>query len=319
VYFIQCLSRARNVDAIFAQDSVSVGLPSLVAAKLLGKNLGKNFFLRLGGDYAWEQGRLRFGVTETLEEFARARGRYPFLVRAFKRIQTYVASSAYRVTVQSAFMKKVVVCWGVSEEKIIVIPNGFSSDSIVMDRTSAREILGLSGTIGVSAGRLVPWKGFAELIKIVPDILKHIPDFVLYIIGDGPEEEKLRELVEERALAQKVIFTGRLEKEKLMRYLAVADVFVLNTEYEGFSNQLLEVYSVGTPIVTTDIAGNHEVVTDGVSGVLVPPRDGIALTEAILKVLENKAFAEKLAAGGKEKLREFSVERAISSTDAFLS
>ena len=314
-YFWKCLLLGRDVDSIFAQDPMSVGFPSLLAAKLLGKP----FYLRLGGDYAWEQGRLRFGVRVSVETFACAGGRFHWVVRIFQRVQSCVACSALRIAVQSAFMKKIVACWGVPEEKITVIPNGFDGGTVASDRQKEREALNLRGTICVSAGRLVPWKGFAELIEIVPDILMRIPDFVLYIIGDGPERERLHNLVAEKGLVGRVRFTGRLDKKALIRYLASADVFVLNTEYEGFSNQLLEVYSVGTPIVTTDIGGNQGVVGDGISGLLVPVHDRKALKDAVLTVIENKALAQKLVSGGREKLREFSIERVVAATADFLS
>ena len=157
------------------------------------------------------------------------------------------------------------------------------------------------------------------LIEIVPEILKRIPDFVLYIIGDGPEEEKLRNMVVSQKLTQSVLFIGRLDKTALMQYLAVADVFILNTEYEGFSNQLLEVYAAGTPIVTTDIAGNRGVVSHGISGLVVELRKSEALTRAILEVLTDKALAQRLVDGGREKLQEFSIQRVLIATATFLS
>ena len=299
-YFLKCLSLGRGVDIIFAQDPVSVGLPTMLAAKLLGKD----FLLRLGGDYAWEQGR---------------QGRYYLVVRLFKWVQTRVALAASGVAVQSEFMKRIVVCWGIPEEKITVIPNGFDGAGVTEDRQTARDALALLGTIGVSAARLVPWKGFAGLIEIVPEIIKRIPDFVLHILGDGPGGEKFHKMVLERGLEEKVIFAGRLEKKELMRYLAAADVFILNTEYEGFSNQLLEVMASATPIVTTDIEGNQGLITDRISGLLVPLHDSEALKSAILQVLENKTLASKLVNGGKEKLQGFSVGRVMAATADFLS
>ncbi|MBI4086502.1 glycosyltransferase family 4 protein [Candidatus Kaiserbacteria bacterium] len=314
-YFAKCLRRAKDADVIFAQDPVSVGVPALVAAKMLRKP----FFLRVGGDYAWEQGTLRFGVTASLEEFACGNGARHPMVTMFRWIERAVARCAKRVAVQGAFMKKIVSCWGIAPERVSVIPNGFSGIPATVGRQAERESLGISGTVAVSAGRLVPWKGFAELIEVVPEILKAVPDFVLYIIGDGPDAETLRRMVVERHLTQRVFFTGRLEKGMLMRYLRAADVFVLNTRYEGFSNQLLEVMASGTPIVTTDIEGNAGVIDDGMSGLVVPLHDTAGLKTAVLNVLADKHLAQKLADGGKKKLQEFSVERVVAATHEFLS
>lgn len=314
VYFAKCLSFARGVEVIFAQDPVSVGVPSLVAARLLGKR----FFLRLGGDYAWEQGRLRFGVTDSLEVFTCGNTRYHFAVRLFRWMQKFVALRADRIAVQSEFMRRIVTCWSVPQEKIVVIPNGFDGSTVTFNKRSEREALALHGTIGVSAGRLVPWKGFGELIEIVPEIVTRVPDFVLYIIGDGPDSEKLLGIVAERGLTKSVIFTGRLDKKNLMRYLTTADIFILNTEYEGFSNQLLEAYAAETPIVTTDIGGNQGVVENGISGLLVLPHNNEALKDAILAVLEDADLTSRLIAGGRDKLSKFSAERVIAKTEEFL-
>lgn len=314
-YFLKCLSLARGADAIFAQDPVSVGLPAMLAARILRKR----FLLRLGGDYAWEQGRLRFGVNESLEVFACGRSRFHAMVHLFKWIERRVAAAAECVAVQSAFMKKVVVCWGVPEEKTFVIPNGFDPITTIGEKALSQRELNIEGTIAVSAGRLVPWKGFEGLTAIVPEILKTIPDFTLYIIGDGPDEEKLRQLIVTRNLTRRVFLTGCLDRENLIRYLIAADVFILNTEYEGFSNQLLEVYGVGTPIVTTDIEGNRGVVDHRESGLLVPLHDAGALKDAVRSVLTDRALAEKLAEGGKKKLQEFTVERVVATTHEFLS
>ena len=327
VYFLKCVARVllregslRSTLALFALDPISVGLPALFAARLLRKD----FFLRLGGDYAWEQGRLRFGVTASLEEFARGAGwHYPSTVRLFRFTQSFVARRARRISVQSAQMKKVVARWGVPEERIVIIPNGFDAPRDIPDKQSARATLGLCGSVAVSAGRLVPWKGFDGLISVVPEILTHVPDFYLYIIGDGPEERSLRRMAAERAPpvggAERVIFTGRLDTADLMRYLAGADVFVLNSEYEGFSHQLLEAYAAGAPVVATDIPGNKGVVEHGASGLLVPTGDEAALAEAVSHVLTDTTLAERLTDGGKQKLREFSVKRVAVATDEFLS
>ncbi len=313
-YFFTCLLKARGVDAIFAQDPVSVGLPSMIVAKLLGKK----FFLRLGGDYAWEQGRVRFGVTAPLKEFASVPGRYHPMVHLLRFVQTRVALAARHVMVQSESMKRVVACWGVSPKQIVVIPNGFDATVSMPEKESARTVLNLRGHIGVSAGRLVPWKGMQALIEIVPKILTRVPDFVLYIIGEGPEEAQLRQSVIDTGLSAQVLFMGRLDRTVLFQYLAAADVFILNTTYEGFSNQLLEVYAAGTPIVTTDIEGNEGVVSHGESGLLVSAGDQNALTSAIVEVLHDTTLARRLSLGGRNKLHEFSIERVVSATMKFL-
>lgn len=240
------------------------------------------------------------------------------MVHLLRFVQTRVALAARHVMVQSESMKRVVACWGVSPKQIVVIPNGFDATVSMPEKESARTVLNLRGHIGVSAGRLVPWKGMQALIEIVPKILTRVPDFVLYIIGEGPEEAQLRQSVIDTGLSAQVLFMGRLDRTVLFQYLAAADVFILNTTYEGFSNQLLEVYAAGTPIVTTDIEGNEGVVSHGESGLLVSAGDQNALTSAIVEVLHDTTLARRLSLGGRNKLHEFSIERVVSATMKFL-
>src|SRR3989338_4085545 len=86
VYYRRVLMAARSADAILALDQVSVGLPALYAAQ----KLGKPFFVKIVGDYAWEQGQQRFGITENLDEFVKTKN-VPFSVRMLRRIQIRAA------------------------------------------------------------------------------------------------------------------------------------------------------------------------------------------------------------------------------------
>ena len=100
----------------------------------------------------------------------------------------------------------------------------------------------------------------------------------------------------------------------LLRYIKASDVFVLNTGYEGFSHQLLEVMDVGIPLITTKIGGNPEIIKDGENGLLVGYNDEKGLEKSITKLLSDKKYANKLAEEAKKKVKEFSEERMIKET-----
>ena len=108
------------------------------------------------------------------------------------------------------------------------------------NRAVLRGILKFEGQLIISVGRLVPWKGFHALIKAMPLILRSYPKARLFIIGEGPQEKELLEVIAKHHLEGSVILSGGVLHEVLMRYLEAADIFVLNTRYEGFSHQLLE-------------------------------------------------------------------------------
>ncbi|MDP3934626.1 MAG: glycosyltransferase family 4 protein, partial [Candidatus Giovannonibacteria bacterium] len=309
LYFIKALRLGKNADIIFAQDPVSVGFPAMLAAKILRKK----FILKIVGDYAWEQGVQRFGVKEVLDDFLK--NKYKWEVEFLRKIQKFVANRANRIIVPSKYLKGVVTRWGIRSEKIHVVYNALQDDELFRFPRQARGgvLAKPAQQLIVSAGRLVPWKGFDALIEIMPEILKEFPGAKLVIIGDGPEKEKLQVLAEKITRSQ-IIFTGNLLNEKVLEYLAAADIFVLNTAYEGFSHLILEAMSLKTPVVTTDAGGNPELIEDGESGFLVKFNDKEALKTKILEILQNTALAQKLAENAGKKASKFSKERMINET-----
>ncbi|MFY9462371.1 MAG: glycosyltransferase [Candidatus Sungiibacteriota bacterium] len=308
-YFWNVLRQARYTDAIFAQDPVSVGLPAAIAAKILGKK----FVLKIVGDYAWEQGMQRFGVPDLLDEFLRKH--YGFRVEFLRKIQKFSARAAHVIIVPSNYLKGVVVKWGIPEDKIRVIYNAFEGEnSPLHSHEEARRDLGLSGSVAISVGRLVPWKGFMTLIGIIPEIVKSIPDFKLVIVGSGPEEERIRSEVNKLGLSERVRLVGQVAHDRLLVYLKAADVFVLNTAYEGFSHTLLEAMAVGIPAVTTSVGGNTEVIESGVNGILVPYDDRQELKRAIVELCKNMELKRALVSNALKSLDKFSKEKTVEDT-----
>lgn len=112
--------------------------------------------------------------------------------------------------------------------------------------------------------------------------------------------------------------TGALPREQVLKYLKAADIFVLNTAYEGMSHQILEAMSLGVPIITTDAGGNPELIKDGESGFLVKFNDKKALADKISKLLSADHLKVQFAENAQKKAREFSLERMIGETVKFL-
>lgn len=310
VYFFKLLKASRGAEIIFAQDPVSVGLPALFVSKITRKPL----LLKIVGDYAWEQGMIRFGVKDRLDEFSLQRKGYGLAVSILKRVEKVVARGAIKIIVPSEYLKKIVSNWGISPQKIAVVYNAFGAGFSFTkeDKNETKKELGLLGRrVIVSAGRLVPWKGFLELLEIMPEIFLKYPDAVLLIAGEGPLRAKIEKRTKELGLGENIRLLGKLPKENLFRYLSVAEVFVLNTSYEGFSHQLLEVMSSGVPIVTTAVGGNPEIVKDGENGFLVKYGDGRKLSQAIQGILSDGLLAGKLAEEGKKTAGGFTKDRML--------
>jgi glycosyltransferase involved in cell wall biosynthesis len=306
-YFFILISKGRSAQIIYAQDPVSVGLPAALAAFVLGKK----FLLKVVGDYAWEQATQRAGFTGTLEEFQTAKlSLFPKILRFIER---WVARRAVRVVVPSKYLRGIVSRWQVAEGRMTVVYNGVAIPEIGLKQV-IRGLLRFQGRLVVSVGRLVPWKGFDALIRVHARMCATLPDLRLMIVGNGPDRQKLEALAISLGVHESVVFTGALERDILLRYIRAADVFVLNTSYEGFSHLLLEVSLVGAPIVTTPIGGNPELIEGGVNGLLVKPNDEHALEEKITALLTDTALRAKLSTNAKRKAEKFSVSRMVSET-----
>ena len=175
-------------------------------------------------------------------------------------------------------------------------------------KVDLRKMLQFEGKIVASAGRLVQWKGFEALIDITPRLVRKYPSFKLLIAGDGPLMKKLNKMVHNRKLDDYVAITGRLDSDVLFKYIRVADVFVLNTDYEGLSHQLLEVMSIGTPIITTNVGGNPELIDNNKNGILVCFNNKNELYNSIISVLDDQNLSDKLVRNAKTKIKKFNTE-----------
>ncbi|MEK9175389.1 MAG: glycosyltransferase family 4 protein [Patescibacteria group bacterium] len=314
VYFFYVLRRGKNIDIIYAQDPVSVGLPSALASFFLRKK----FLLKIVGDYAWEQGMQRFGVEDLLDEFLAKK--YNFRVETLRTIERFVARRAVRIVVPSEYLKTVVVRLGIDAQKVTVIYNDVALPKMIMTHDDARSQLGWkpNEVVFVSIGRLVPWKGFVVLIKSMKNILAQYPHAKLFIIGNGPQYGYLRDTIYAAGLENNVYLLGVLTHDAVIKYLVAADVFLLNTGYEGFSHQLLEAFAVGTPTITTDAGGNREIVKENGNALVADYNYQKAWVDMMLSVCADKDLRKRLSTESRLNVAKYQQNRMIEKTASFL-
>lgn len=305
VYYRRVLKAVRRADAVFALDPVSVGLSAMKAAR----KAGKPFFVKIVGDYAWEQGQQRFSITQNLDEFVKEKN-VPFPVRILRKVQTRVAQSAACVIVPSEYLKSIVGAWGIPHEKIEVIYNAVPLEEL---GSVPGGVAGLSRPLVVTAGRLVPWKHVDSII----DAVGQISGASLAVIGDGPERAALARRANEK-LPGRAVFTGSLPHRDLLAVLKAADLLILNSSYEGLSHLLIEAQALGVPTIATNVGGNPEVITDGENGLLIPVADTQALAVAIKRLISDSGLRARLLAGAKESAKRFSLDAMLSATAALL-
>lgn len=297
LYFWDCWKKAKGFDAVYAQDPVSVGLPSLVAARLLGKK----FFIRVAGDYAWEQAAQRFGVKDTIDDFQNKR--YGLRVGVLRVIQRFVVGRADLVITPSNYFRKLVGGWIKNPEKVKTIYNGVRYES-AFSATRGLNTL-------VSIGRLVPWKGFDFLIRLMA--VPELRDFTLRIIGDGPDRGRLEKIVKDLQLGNRVQLAGDVGRDVMLKDISNAGIFVLNTKFESFSFVVAEAMNAGAPIIATNIGSIPELIDNGKEGILVEPDNKEQILGAIGKIRNDSGFRSAIVAAAHAKAQEFTIERTVDN------
>lgn len=178
---------------------------------------------------------------------------------------------------------------GFPQERLATLPNPVEVDRYARDpkvraRLRSETGVGEETTVILGLGRLIDWKGFDLLIEACAHLPLDLQDWVLWIVGDGPERKPLEALVASLPIASRVRFFGFAADVR--PFLWGADLFVQpSTEPEGFSLALLEALASGLPVVATQIGGTVDVVQEGLCGWMVPKGDVEALAGAIAKAL----------------------------------
>lgn len=315
VYTYRLWRESHDVSLIYALDPISVGLPARLVASLRRVPL----VVRLGGDYAWEQGVQRFGVAGTLDEYTARTCARPCMVRCMAALQAFVTRGATRVIVPSEYLKSIVATWGIEAKKINVLYSAVEPIVVSADRETLRTDFNFIEPTIVSVGRLTPWKGFRTVIDVVALRAARGEKTTLVIAGSGPEETALKAYADAKGVHDAVRFVGALTQDALFAVIKAADVFVLNTAYEGLSHQLLEVMSIGTPIVTTPVGGNPELITDRVEGLLVPVNDAQAFDVAIATLLADEKMRHDFMTAARTRVESFSATAAVQKIVSLLT
>ena len=185
-------------------------------------------------------------------------------------------------------------------------------------RALAREVLGLSPEALVigCVGRLVPLKNHRLIIGVMPALVARFPELKLslVIVGGGPLEGELRDLIAQLGLADTVVLTG--QRSDVGDLLSGFDIYALPSLTEGLSISLLEAAATGLSIVATAVGGNAEVVSQGRTGLLVPSADADSLLEALSVLASNPEQRLKLGSAALEWVRGHgSIEALCRSCD----
>lgn len=187
--------------------------------------------------------------------------------------------------------------------KVVTVHNGIRPLAGPAPKTVAeiRASLGASDStplIGI-VGRLKPVKGHSDFLKAASIVSEKLPDASFVVLGDGPLMKPLRDEAAASGLNGRVHFVGF--KADVLDWTAALDLLVFASHSEGIPNALLEAMSLGVPVVSTAVGGVPEVIEDGMSGILVPPRDPEALAQVCLELLNDPGRRQMMALAGRER------------------
>jgi glycosyltransferase involved in cell wall biosynthesis len=206
---------------------------------------------------------------------------------------------------------------GFPERRISVVPNGvdLSCFNGQVDASLMRNELGIGQEpLVVTASRLIKRKSPGLLVSAFVRVLEVVPDAKLVIAGSGREEENLSRQVESLNIGNSVFMVGGLAREKVAQLMRTANVFVLPSKMESFGLALLEASAAGVPIVCSNAGGAPEVFQHDLNALLYAAGDDNAMAEAIIRLIQDKELANKIAANAVETANRFTWETTAKRT-----
>lgn len=312
--FFAVLRQAGDYDVVYVQEHLAL------LHVLAGRLRRKPVMIRMMVDGAWEISHRKgwidgdnIVVFETKE--------YDWRVKLVRRLQRHWWGGCKRIISCSEFLRQIAIQrYGVKPEKIQRIFNayhGTTPEEVTETPEEARAQLGLGSDRRylLTVCRLMNWKrvdGILEALRKLPE------DVVLLIAGDGPMEEEWRQLAVDLGVADRARFLGNVPHAQIPLYMRAAEVFVLNSEYEGLSHTLIEVATLGTPIVCTGICGNPEVVEHERTGLLVEPGDSDDLARALNRLLDQPELAQAFARESQVQATRFVREQTFAEVELAL-
>ena len=211
-----------------------------------------------------------------------------------KMLETYIFKQANAITTICEGLRADIMSRGIAAEKITVIANAVDIDQFICGVAADRDLraeLGLQDKIVLGfIGSFYAYEGLPLLLEALPIVLQKQPTVRLLLVGGGPQEALLKQKVQELGLEGNVIFTGRVNHERVQDYYNQVDIFI----YPRLSMRLtelvtplkpLEAMAQGRLVVASDVGGHKELMVEGVTGCLFKAGDKHALAHTVLSLL----------------------------------
>ncbi len=235
----------------------------------------------------------------------------PMLKRAATRMrEKRTRQWCSALAVGSEVFQKALIDYGIPPDMIRLIPMGIDAVQCFplseSTKTRFRSLMNLpeGSRLLLSAGRLEKVKGHDLLIDAMPEIVRAHPETRLFIVGEGPEREALVRQIARLKLQDHVRLIGQLS-DVLTKLLSVADLVIHPSRQEAFAMIVAEAQSAGTPVVASRDGMIPDLVRDGETGVLLPPGNSGAISEAVNRLLADRAHLEEMGGRAREYMMEY--------------
>lgn len=272
-----------------------------------------NLYGRLAASFA----RVPYIIAEEHSYYERYN---PYLGCLLRRINKILSKHTYKIiSCSDAVKQRVAKEEKVPEDKFLTIHNAIDIKKFMVNcsKEEARTKLGLNPNIPVIGliASLAPRKGHIYLLQAMQLVLGAYFETKLFIVGEGPLKKKLEAFVQQNHLSNCVQFFGTRRDIPLL--LKAMDIFVSPAIKEAFGINLIEAMYNEIPCIATNVGGVPEVVTDGQTGILVPPANPEALAKAIKELLDKPELAKKYGEAGKRRvLEKFTVDKYIEQLES---
>jgi glycosyltransferase involved in cell wall biosynthesis len=201
---------------------------------------------------------------------------------------------------------------GLGRDRVVLIPNGVGPAELT-PRGEARRAMGVDGDTPVIGfvGRFVTQKAPDMLLRAMTLVALKCPRARLALVGTGPLEPELRDLVRALGIGDNVLWLGERPAASV---LAAFDVFAMSSRKEGLPYVVLEAMAAGLPVVATDSSGVDSLVATGVNGIVVPRGDAVAFGDALAVLVADAAMRERYGRGSLERIQNFTIDSMVEKT-----
>jgi glycosyltransferase involved in cell wall biosynthesis len=216
----------------------------------------------------------------------------------------------------SEAIRLILVADGVPEDRTVTVHEGIDVERVdAAPAAKLHEELWLPHRAPVvgNVAALVPHKGQRHLIEAAALVVRQVPDARFVIAGEGELRQALEREIKEHHLEKHVLLAGF--RPDVLSVHKAFDIFVMSSVTEGLGTSLLDAMACAKPVVATTAGGIPEVAVDGVTGLLVAPRDHHAMADAIVRLLNDASLRARLGAAGLARVRShFTAERMVRET-----